>query len=68
MMLLLLQLSTNTFIAATSSISGIVREHNGGNCVGVKSCRPRCMAFHHHRDGLNAEDCPIRQELSIEIL
>ena len=27
-----------------------VRDNNGGNCVGVKSCRPRCITFRIDRD------------------
>jgi len=53
--LLLLLLSLGEDNAVNSNI---VREGNGGNCVGVKSCRPRCLSFRVVRDGA---DCHSRQ-------
>lgn len=52
-LLLLLLLVLKTSIA--SSNTG--RE----NCVGTRSCRPRCITFHLHRDGLEVDNCPLRQ-------
>lgn len=37
----------------------VVREKNGGNCIGTRSCRPRCMTFRLHRDG-NETGCHSR--------
>jgi hypothetical protein len=46
------------FVAMASAASipneASVRDNNGGNCIGVKSCRPRCITFRVDRD---EQDC-----------
>lgn len=36
--------------ALVGAIAASVRENNGGNCIGVRSCRPRCISFKIDRD------------------
>jgi len=37
-------------VGSIQVIQGSDVRRNGGNCVGVKSCRPRCMTFHIQRE------------------
>jgi len=51
MMLPLRWLSAVALVALTMpSEAQDVRDNNGGNCDGVKSCRPRCITFRIDRD------------------
>jgi len=52
--LLLIFIGRHSVVGGSSS-SG-VRRGNAGNCVGIRSCRPRCASFRLHLD-----DCQARQ-------